>query len=46
MIAPSQAYVNVIYLYKGVVASSASTVTQIEPIASSSKYFSVLFSRE
>ena len=39
-------YENVIYLYKGMVASSASTVAQIESIASSSKYFSVLFSRK
>ena len=46
MIISFQAYVHVIYLYKGVVASSASTVAHIESIASSSKYFSVLFSHD
>ena len=37
---------SVINLYKSMVASSASTVAQIEFIASSNKYFSVLFSRD
>ena len=43
VINPFQAYVYVIYLCKGVVASSASTVAQIESIDSSSKYISLSF---
>jgi len=43
VIAPFQ---HVIYLFKGMVASSVLNVAQIESTASSNKYFSVLFSRD
>jgi len=46
VIAPFQAYVNAIYLYKGVVASSASTVTQIESTVSISLSFLIKSSNQ